>query len=323
VAKEQWVDVEGTKVRISNPQKVLYPEAGFTKAHVIDYYIRVSRWLLPHLRDRPVTLKRYPDGVAAPHFYEKDAPSHTPEWVRRVPVPRREGGPDINYVVIDDLPTLVWSANLANLEIHPFLHRAPRLDRPNFVVFDLDPGEGAGVLLSAGVALLLKELLEGAGLRSFAKVSGSKGIQVHVPLNTAATYSGTQALARAAAQRMEREHPKLVVSEMKKELRKGKVFIDWSQNSDFKTTVGVYSLRAKRAHPFVSMPVDWEELERAVASRNAAVLDFPPQAALERLETDGDRFAPTLELKQKLPKDLRPAARRRSRPAAKSSAKRA
>ncbi len=298
--KKQELDIDGRKVAVSNLDKVLYP-SGFTKGQVIDYYIRVSDYLLPHLTARPITLKRYPNGVRAGHFYEKDAPAFTPEWVRRFPVARRGGGKDINYVVIDDLPSLVWCANTASIELHPFLHRVPEIGSPTSVVFDLDPGEGSDVLTCAEVAFLLKKKLDGAGLRSFPKVSGSKGIQVYVPLNTAVSYADTQPFARSLAEELEREHPKLVVSAMAKELRKEKVFIDWSQNADFKTTVGVYSLRAKRSTPFVSMPVRWEELQTAPGSHDAGNLSFEPDAAINRLKSVGDLFEPVLSLKQTLP----------------------
>lgn len=188
--------VEGRSVAVSNLDKVLFPANGFTKAQVLDYYIRGSRWLLPHLKDRPVTLKRYPDGVSGDHFYEKDAPSFTPDWVRLVPVPRRGGQGDIRNIIVDDLPTLVWLANLANLEIHPFLHRAPAIDTPTYVAFDLDPGEGADIRACVEVAHPLKGVLDGLKLKSFVKVSGSKGLQVYVPLNTPVTYADTQAFAR-------------------------------------------------------------------------------------------------------------------------------
>jgi bifunctional non-homologous end joining protein LigD len=300
----QFLEAGGRKIAISNAEKTLFPVAGFTKAHVIDYYARASEWLLPHLKNRPVTLKRYPDGVEAKHFYEKDAPSFTPEWVKTHPVPRRGGGNDINYILINDLPTLIWSANLANLELHPFLHRAPHLDRPTFVTLDLDPGEGAGILGCAEVAFLLRDALDGLGLQCFPKVSGSKGMQLSIPLNTPVTYAQTQPFARALAHVLESGHPKLVVSEMGKHLRKGKVFIDWSQNADFKTTVGVYSLRAERPHPFVSMPVRWTELESALKDRDSTRLDFAPAAALERLADLGDLYAPVLKLKQKLPREV-------------------
>ena len=288
-------------IRLSNPDKVLYPKVRFTKRDVVDYYIGVARYLLPHLKDRPVTLKRYPDGVNGHVFYEKDAPTFTPEWVKRFPVHRRGGGPDINYVVINDVATLAWCANLANLEIHPFLHRAPRTDVPTAVVFGLDPGEGMDVLRCGEVALLLRQALAGIDLEVFPKVSGSKGLQLYVPLNTPVTYEQTQPFARVVAQTLERTYPRLVVAEMAKVRRVGRIFIDWSQNSDYKTTVAVYSLRATNDQPFVSMPVRWQELERAVAAHNAAGLSFDPTGALRRLADIGDLFHPVLRLKQRLP----------------------
>jgi bifunctional non-homologous end joining protein LigD len=300
--KRQEIDVEGRKVALTNVDKVLYP-SGFTKGQVIDFYVRIANYVLPHLNDRPITLKRYPDGVHASHFYEKDAPRYTPEWVRTVNVPRRSGDAVIRYIVIDDLATLVWCANTANLELHPFLHKVPHIDRPTAVAFDLDPGEGTDVLTCAKVAFWLKEVFDADGLASFAKVSGSKGMQVYVPLNTAITYEETQGFARGLAQRMEREHPDLVVSEMAKAKRAGKVFIDWSQNSDFKTTVAVYSLRAKRDEPYVSMPVTWDELRRAARRRDAAGLNFDPESALARLAKVGDLWADVLTMKQRLPGD--------------------
>jgi bifunctional non-homologous end joining protein LigD len=297
----QALKVEGRTLTVSNLEKVMYPAAQFTKAEVIQYYVHAANFLLPHLKQRPVTLKRYPEGIGGAHFYEKDAPAHTPDWVETFPVPRRMGGSDIRYVVINDLPVLVWAANLANLEIHPFLHRVPHIDRPSWMVFDLDPGEGADVLTCAQVALLLRERLEAMKLQSLVKVSGSKGLQVYVPLNGTAGYGVVQPFARRLAQSMAERYPELAISEMAKRLRPGKVFIDWSQNSDFKTTVAVYSLRAKRPQPLVSMPVTWDELDAARKAGKASRLDFTPAAALARLEKRGDLFAPVLKLKQKLP----------------------
>lgn len=288
-------------IRLTNPDKVLYPRAGFTKRQVVDYYIAVARYLLPHLHERPVTLKRYPDGTKGPHFYEKDAPTFTPEWVKTFPVPRRGKGPDINYVVINDVATLAWCATVANLELHPFLHRVPRIDVPTAVVFDLDPGEGADVIACAEVALLLRRALATVDLEAFPKVSGSKGLQVHVPLNTPVTYDETARFALSTAQALERSLPGLVVTDMAKARRAGKIFIDWSQNSDYKTTVAVYSLRAKRDQPFVSLPVRWDELDDAIAVRDAERLYFDPATALQRLEKAGDLFRPVLRLEQKLP----------------------
>lgn len=283
------------ELAITNPEKVLYPAGRFTKAQVVDYYVRVSRWLLPHLKNRPVTLKRFPNGVRGEFFYEKDAPSFTPEWVKTFPVPRHEGGPAINYILINDAKTLAWTANIAALELHPFLHRAPRIEQPTAIVFDLDAGEGADILRCCEVALLLRALFDGLKLKSFAKVSGSKGIQVYVPLNTPTTYDVTHPFARSVAEALARERPQLIVAEMSKNLRVGKVFVDWSQNADHKTTVGIYSLRAKRDRPYVSMPVKWSEIEKA----DPDALYFTPDEALTRLRKVGDLFEPVLKLKQK------------------------
>jgi bifunctional non-homologous end joining protein LigD len=295
--KEQ-LKVDGRIISVSNLDKVLYPGHRFTKAKVIDYYIRISEYLLPHLHNWPVTLKRFPNGVFGEFFYEKDAPAFTPDWVKTFPVPRRErNGPDIRYVLINDLPTLVWLGNLANLEIHPFLHRAPRINRPTWVVFDLDPGTGADILSCARVAFMLRELLSELSLESFVKVSGSKGLQLYVPLNTRVTYEETQPFAKAIAELLAAREPKLIVAEMAKVLRAKRVFIDWSQNSDFKTTVSVYSLRAKTYEPFVSMPVTWRELQKAIDANDKGSLYFEPTAALNRVAQLGDLFQPVLTRK--------------------------
>jgi bifunctional non-homologous end joining protein LigD len=296
------VRVGNKEVALSNLDKVLFPENGFTKGQVVDFYRRIAPYILPHLRSRPITLKRFPNGVTAGHFYEKNAPSFTPAWIKTFPIRRSSGQSVINYILINDLPSLVWSANMANLEIHPFLARVPKIDVPTMVVFDLDPGEGSTILRSAEVAFLLKDVLHQLGLESLIKVSGSKGIHVHVPLNTRVTYEMTQAFAQSIAQYLATEHPKLIVSEMAKSKRKGKVFIDWSQNSEHKSTVSVYSLRAKAKKPFVAMPIGWDELKDALNEKDARSLLFEPEAALERLDRVGDLFAPALRLKQKLPK---------------------
>lgn len=304
-SKKQQVEIDGRTIQLSNLEKVLYPGGRVTKAEVIDYYIRISKYLLPHLKNRPVTLKRFPEGVHGEFFYEKDAPAFTPDWVRTFPVPRKESvGPDIRYILIDDVATLVWLANLANLEIHPFLHRVPHINRPSSMVFDCDPGEGADVLSCARVALILRDVLAELGLDSFVKVSGSKGLQVYVPLNTAVTYEQTQPLAKALAELLAQREPKLIVSQMAKAVRKKKVFIDWSQNADFKTTIGVYSLRAKTHRPYVSLPLTWDELGSALKQNDAKRLYFRPEEALARVETVGDLFAPVLTKRQKLPREI-------------------
>ena len=306
------LEIEGRRVPVTNLEKALYPEARFTKAQIIDFYIRVSPYLLPHFHNRPITLKRFPDGIHAPAFYEKQRPRFTPDWIQTFPVPRRTGGPDIQYILVNDLATLVWCANAASIELHPFLHRAPKIQQPTFVVFDLDPGEGADIRACIEVAFLLKDVLARIGLQSFPKVSGSKGIQVYVPLNTQITYAVTQPFAHALAELLAQQHSKLIVAEMAKTERTNKVFIDWSQNSDFKTTVGVYSLRAKRDRPFVSMPVSWEELRRNLKNRRTDDLYFEPEPALQRLSEVGDLFKPVLTLEQSLP-ELPALATRSSR----------
>ncbi len=279
----------------------MYPLAGFTKGDVADYYRRIAPFLLPHLKDHAVTLKRYPDDAGGQFFYEKDAPAFTPSWVRRFSVWRRSGESQIHYIVIDNLRTLLWCASVGTLEVHPFLARVPDIEGPVSIVFDLDPGEGADILDCAKVALLLRDVLAGLALQSFAKVSGSKGLQVYVPLNTSVSYAATQPFARTVAELLEREHPKLVVSEMEKAHRKCRVFIDWSQNADYKTTVAVYSLRAKRRHPYVSLPVSWDELQGGLRHRDARRLFWMPAAAIERVTSVGDLFAPVLSLRQQLP----------------------
>lgn len=300
-AKRETVKVQGREIAISNPQKVFYPKAKFTKAQVIDYYARISRYILPHLKDRPVTLKRYPDGVRGEFFYEKNAPSFTPDWVERFSVLRRGPGGEIHYILINNLATLVWVANTASIELHPFLHRAPAIDRPTSIVFDLDPGRGADLLACIRVAILVRDFLSELKLKSFPKVSGSKGLQLYVPLNGDATYNITGPFAKAVAAMMEEREPALVVSKMAKELRRDKVFIDWSQNSDFKTTVAVYSMRAKSDRPYVSMPVTWDELAAALKEKDARSLYFEPEQAIQRAKELGDIFKPVLTLRQKLP----------------------
>ena len=287
------VDVEGRRLKLSNLDKVLYPEPGFTKGQVIDFYTRIAPAVLPHLRGRALTLKRYPNGVDGKYFYEKQKPAHAPDWVRSETI--ETGDRDIDFVLCDDLPTLVWLANLADLELHPSLALAEDPDRPTVLAFDLDPGEPAALPECREVALLLRDVLADLGLECCAKTSGSKGMQLYVPLNTAVTYDDTKPFAQALAQLLEKQHPKLVVSSMKKSLRAGKVFIDWSQNSRHKTTVAVYSLRA-RAQPTVSTPVTWDEIED-----DRLDLVFQTGDVLERVEEHGDLFAPVLELNQTLP----------------------
>jgi bifunctional non-homologous end joining protein LigD len=296
-AKRQEVQIDGRTLSLSNLDKVLYPQAAFAKGHVIDYYTRVSPVLLPHLRDRPLTLKRYPNGVDAPHFYEKQCPSHAPDWVQT----SRIG--DINFCLANDLPTLVWLANLADLELHTSLARAAAYDSPTVIAFDLDPGPPATIVECAEVALELRTIFEHLRMEAFPKTSGSKGMQVYVPLNTPTSYDVTRPFARGLAELLERRRGELVVSDMKKSLRGGKVFVDWSQNTSFKTTVNVYSLRAL-PQPTVSTPLRWDEVEAVTESRDPDELVFTSADVLERVAEHGDLFAPVVELRQTLPDSL-------------------
>jgi bifunctional non-homologous end joining protein LigD len=287
-------------VEFTHTEKIFFPEGKFSKGDLIRYYVDAADFILPHLKNRPVTLIRFPDGVAGGKFYEKNAPKFAPSWIKTFAVPRRYEQGDIRYILINDLKTLAWCANIAAIELHPFLHVAPRLDRPTSVVFDLDPGEGSDLADCAGVAFLIKAILDRLGLKAFPKVSGSKGLQVYVPLNSPVTYQVSGAFAKAVAEILEQEHPDRVVSRMSKIRRRGRVLIDWSQNSASKTTVAVYSVRGKHDEPFVSMPVTWAELKGRGASR----LFFGPKEAVKRMRRLGDVFAPVLKLRQSLPRDF-------------------
>lgn len=300
MAAGEKVKVGRRTLAVSNLGKVLYPKVGFTKADVIDYYMRIAPAVLPHLKGRPLTLKRYPNGVERPFFYEKRCPSHRPEWVKTAVVGTRKEKKTIRFCLVDKVDALVWVANLAGLELHPSLAKAEKIDRPTALAFDLDPGEGSTLLDCARVALWLRDSLSSLGLESFPKTSGSKGMQVYVPLNTPTTYDRTKPFAHALAQVLEGQHPDKIVSKMSKELRRKKVFIDWSQNDEHKTTVGVYSLRAKE-RPTVSTPLCWEEVETALKKKRPGALVFETGAVLKRVERLGDLFRPVLETRQKLP----------------------
>lgn len=293
------VEVEGRVLRLTNLDKVLYPETGFTKGQVVDFYRRIAPVLLPHLRQRPLTLKRYPNGVDGPFFFEKQCPSHRPEWVKVAPIWSAGSRRTVEYCLADDLPTLIWIANLASLELHTSLSLAADPGRPTVVVFDLDPGPPADAVCCGRVAQWLRTTLDGLGLAGWPKTSGSKGLQVYVPLNTPASYEQTKPFALEIARRLEREHPELVVSAMRKDLRAGRVLIDWSQNDPNKTTVCVYSLRA-RPEPTVSTPLRWEEVDAAVDSGSADGLRFDTEAVLARVAEHGDLFAPVLQSTQEL-----------------------
>ena len=297
----QEVTFRGKRLTLSNLDKVFYPRAGFTKAQVIDYYLRIAPVLLPHLRDRPLTLKRYPNGVEGEFFYEKNCPSHRPSWVKTAPIWSDQNQRVMQFCLVQDVATLAWATNLADLEMHVPLHRRQDVDRPDSVVFDLDPGAPADLVQCCEVGLILQQTFARLGLTSFAKTSGSKGLQLYLPLNGKVTYADTKPFARAVAEALAARQPGLVVANMKKSLRSGKVLVDWSQNDPHKTTVCVYSLRA-RERPTVSMPVAWEEVEECARSRDPARLAFEADAALRRVEAQGDLFAPLLSMRQKLPR---------------------
>jgi bifunctional non-homologous end joining protein LigD len=265
MTKKTLVEIAGRRLELSNLEKVFYPLVGFTKAQVIDYYARIAPVLLPHLKQRPISLKRYPDGVTGSYFFQKQSPSHRPEWLETTSI--KTGKRQIDYCLINDLPALIWASNLANLELHTFLHRAPQITTPTMLVFDLDPGEGVDILLCAEVALWIRDLLEGLDIACFPKSSGSKGLQLYVPLNLPTDYESTKGFAHQLARRLATEHPDEIVIKMQKELRVGRVFVDWSQNDEHKTTVCVYSLRATD-RPNVSTPVTWEEISAALQKRD-------------------------------------------------------
>jgi bifunctional non-homologous end joining protein LigD len=303
---DSMVEVQGRDLKLSNLQKVLYPATGFTKQQVIDYYVRIAPAMIPHLAGRALTRKRYPNGVDAEFFYEKNAPQHRPDWVKTAPIWSEGNRRMVHYILANDLPTLVWLANLAAIELHPSLALAKDITCPTMMVFDLDPGPPANIVQCCQVAIWLREVFEHFGLESFPKTSGSKGLQIYVPLNTPSKYESTKTFAHALAQLLEHEHPDTVVSDMKKKIRTGKVFVDWSQNDEHKTTVAVYSLRA-REHPTVSTPVTWEEVVRTLKKKDASLLVFEAKQTVARVEKLGDLFAPLLQLKQRLP-DLKKIA---------------
>ena len=297
---DSTIEVQGKHLKLSNLEKVLYPATGFTKRDVIDYYARIAPALLPHLTGRALTRKRYPDGVDGEPFFEKNATMHKPDWVKTAPIWSGHGGRTLHYILADDMATLIWLANLAALELHPSLALAKDIKCPTVMAFDLDPGPPANIVQCCQVAMWLREIFEHLGLQSFAKTSGSKGMQLYVPLNTPTTFDKTKLFSHALAQLLEQEHPELVLSDMKRNLRTGKVFVDWSQNDEHKTTIAVYSLRA-REHPTVSTPISWDEVEKALKKKDAGLLVFEAKDVIKRFDKMGDLFEPVLELKQKLP----------------------
>jgi bifunctional non-homologous end joining protein LigD len=303
VATSRQVEVEGRELKLTNLDKVLYPKVGFTKGEVVDYYARVGAAMVPHLSGRAVTLRRFPEGVEDldSAFFEKRCPKHRPKWVKTTSVVAGPNAGKIDFCVCDGLPTLIWMAQLAAIELHPSLSLGRAPTRPTVLAFDLDPGPPADVVDCCRVAIRLRDMFGHFGVQSFPKTSGSKGLQVYVPLNDKkVSYDTTKPFAKAIAQLLEKQTPDKVVSKMKKVEREGKVFVDWSQNHRSKTTIAVYSLRA-RERPTASTPVTWEEVEAVADSGDGSTLVFESGAVLERIETHGDLFAPVLELEQELP----------------------
>jgi bifunctional non-homologous end joining protein LigD len=300
--RDQEVTVGNRRLKLTNLDKVLYPKTKTTKAEVIDYYARVADLILPHLKGRPLTLRRFPEGVGNPgaSFFEKNCPKHRPDWVKTTPiyVDRRAG--EIDFCLCENRATLIWMAQLAALELHPSLSKATRMEQPTVLAFDLDPGKPAGLAECCKMALRVREIFSAFELECFPKVSGGKGLQVYVPLNTKVSYEQTSPFAKAIAQLLEKQTPKEVVSKMAKAERRGKVFVDWSQNHQKKTTIAVYSLRA-RERPTASIPLHWREVERTAKRGDADDLRFEIPAAIERIEREGDLFEPVLKMKQKLP----------------------
>jgi bifunctional non-homologous end joining protein LigD len=286
--------VDGRELSISNLDKVLYPATGFTKGQVIDYYVRVAEVMLPHVRDRPLTMKRYPNGIDQKFFFEKHIPGHAPPWVQRKAVPSTSEGDPVDYPVVCDRPTLVWAANLAAIEFHvPLWHVGRRRilpAAPDHMVFDLDPGEGTSIVECCRVASFVAEILDDGRSGCRPKTSGSKGLQVYVPLTGRPTWEKIRDRAHGIAVQLELDHSDLVVSNMRKTLREGRVLIDWSQNHPAKTTIVAYSLRG-REEPSVSTPITWREVDDCARSGNPADLHFTSDLVLKRIEAHGDLFA--------------------------------
>jgi bifunctional non-homologous end joining protein LigD len=299
VTEHTELDIAGRRLQIRNLDRVVFPRTGTTKAELLDYYVRVGDVMLPHLRDRLLHMHRYPEGVEGPRFWQKQCPEHRPPWVSTTPVYSRDKRANIDYCVIEDLAGLLWAVNVGSIELHTSLHTRDDLHRPTALAFDLDPGEGVDVVGCAEVALWLRDLLAGIGLCAVAKTSGSKGLQVYVPLNTGVTYAQTKAAARAIAETIETCHPDRVVSRMARALRPGKVLIDWGQNTEHKSMVCAYSVRAKE-RPTVSTPVTWDEVQDAVAAQDASLLVFELGDVLGRVADRGDLFAPVLTTEQRL-----------------------
>ncbi len=295
-----FVEMAGRRLPLSNLEKNLYPSYGFTKAHILEYYRRISPFILPHLKDRALTMKRYPEGVEKDFFFEKRCPSHRPAWVKTAEIPQ-DDGEQMTFCLINNLETLMWVENLASIELHVPLARAGSPGTPDSMVFDLDPGDEAGIAECSRVALTLRELLFRMNLESYVKTSGKKGLHVYVPLNhKKTTFEDTKTFSRTVAGIMQKHYPDLVTARMDKKYRKAKVFINWSQNDASKTMICVYSLRA-RGKPFVSFPLEWKDLKKLDGSGDPEKLQVMTSEAVSRIEKKGDLFQEVLVKEQKLP----------------------
>jgi bifunctional non-homologous end joining protein LigD len=286
------------------PGRVLFPKTGFTTDDLVSVYEQLAPVILPHLAARPLTLKRFPTDIHGEAFWEKDAPNFTPSWIRRVPVPRKHENSIIHYISLTTARALRWAASIGCIEIHSFLHRYPYITSPSVIAFDLDPGPGTNLVDCCAVAIEVRDWFRRWKLQCFSKTSGSKGIQVYVPLNTPSSYEATQAVARKVAEDLAQRHPDKIIASMARAERTGKIFIDWSQNAEHKTTVSVYSVRAKQEEPFVSMPITWKEIQQTLKTRRTQNLVFPPNEAIQRVRKLGDIFGPVLTLQQQIPEKL-------------------
>jgi bifunctional non-homologous end joining protein LigD len=297
----QEVDVDGRRIELKHLDKVLYPETGFTKAQMLDYYSRIAEYMIPHIKDRAVTLKRYPHGVGPDFFFEKACPSYRPGWMKTTGQYSESSERQVDYCVVNDRASLIWLANQSTMEFHVPMALRRSVDRPRALVFDLDPGPGMTSLDCAEIALDLQDRLAADGLDCWPKSSGSKGIHIYVPLNRPRmTFERTKNYAHKVAKDMAAERDD-VVANMRKSLRQDHVFIDWSQNSTHKTTVCVYSLRA-RDEPTVSAPITWKEIRAALKNNDASALLHTTEGVLDRVSKDGDLFADVLQVEQSLPR---------------------
>ena len=293
------LEVGERRLRIRNLDRVIFPRTGTTKRDLLAYYVAIGDTMLPHLRERLLHMHRYPEGVEGPRFWQKGCPEHRPEWLPTAPVWSREKRGNIDYCVVNELAALLWAVNIGSIELHTSLHLRTDLHRPTVIAFDLDPGEGAGLLDCCEVALRLRELFARLGLQSFPKTSGSKGIQVYVPFNTETTYEFTKPASRRIVELLEEQTPGAVDSRMAKSARAGRVLVDWSQNTEHKSMVCVYSVRAKE-RPTVSTPLAWSEVQDALDAGDPGRLVFEMAAVLDRVAQHGDLFAPVLSLRQEL-----------------------